>query len=208
MNDRFSRKISKGDFYTLFEQTTKEFNFIIGNDGTSVTIDKAGLTVKDGAIAIKNKNGDTVMWVDENGNLSVNTLVVFGDGGNTVNFKGKGGKSINFKSDDAKSLFINFLRGTDTNTRIGVYAQDALSDRSYQFFIEPGSTTQNDEPMVIIRGANSTSEKNEMSILQVHGDIQAIRDLIIGSSSTGNRINVREEIENLKARINILEGGA
>ena len=206
MNDRFSRKISKGDFYTLFEQTTKEFNFIIGNDGTSVAIDKDGLTVKDGAIAIKNKNGDTVMWVDENGNLSVNTLVVFGDGGNTVNFKGKGGKSINFKSDDAKSLFINFLRGTDTNTRIGVYAQDALSDRSYQFFIEPGSTTQDNEPMVIIRGANSTVTENEQCILQVHGDIEAIRGLYIGQGES--RLNVLDAIENLKARVSTLEGGA
>lgn len=203
-----SLKISEEDFNTLFEQTTKEFNFTIGdeNETTNVIINKEGLTVRNGAIAIKNKNGNTVMWVDENGNLSVNTLVVFGDGSNTINFKGKGRKSINFQSEDAKSLFINFLRGTDTNTRIGVYAQDALSDRSYQFFIEPGSTTKDNEPMVIIRGANSTSEENEMSILQVHGDIQAIRDLIIGTASSGNQINVREELNKIKAAIVALGG--
>lgn len=164
------------------------------------------LVLGNGKIIVNNQNGEKVMWVDENGHLSTDTLEVFGDGGNTVNFKGKGGKSVNFKSDDAKSLFINFLRGTDTNTRIGVYAQDALSDRSYQFFIEPGSTTQDNEPMVIIRGANSTLTENEQCILQVHGDIEAIRGLYIGQGES--RLNVLDAIENLKARVSTLEGGA
>lgn len=164
------------------------------------------LVLGKGKIIVNNQNDEKVMWVDENGHLATDTLEVFGDSSSTVSFHGKGAKAINFKSDDAKDLFINFWRGTDTKTRIGIYkAEEGGSDRSYQFFIEPGSTTKDNEPMVIIRGANSTSEKNEMSILQVQGDIQAIRDLIIGSSSAGNRINVREEIESLKVRLNNLE---
>lgn len=145
------------------------------------------------------------MWVDdETGLLSVNALKVFGEGGNTVNFEGKGDKAINFKSDDAKSLFMNFLRGSDTCTRIGVYAQDALSERSYQLFIEPGSNTSDNEPMVIIRGANSTVEANEQCILQVHGDVQAVRGLYVGSEE--NKVNIIEEINKLKAAIVALGG--
>ncbi|MDY4573533.1 MAG: phage tail protein [Intestinibacter sp.] len=184
LKDRVSRKISKGDFSTLFEQTTKEFNFVIGNNKTSVTIDKDGLTVRNGAIAIKNSKEETVMWVDSEGHLTTNALNVVGDGLNTINFKGNGTKAINFKSEDAKSLFLNFLRGTDTNSRIGVYAEDSLSERSYQLFIEPGSTTSDNMPMVIIRGANSTKEENEASELQVHGRIRAVGKLLIGYGST------------------------
>lgn len=165
------------------------------------------LVLGNGKIIVNNQSGEKVMWVDENGNLSVNTLKVFGNGSNTVNFSGAGSKAINFKSDDAKDLFINFWRGTDTNTRIGIYkAEEGGSDRSYQLFIEPGSTISDKEPMVIFRGANSTPEENEMCILEIYGDIVAIRDLYIGSNTS--KINVREEIESLKARITILEGGA
>lgn len=162
------------------------------------------LVLGNGQIIVNNQNDEKVMWVDENGHLATDTLEVFGDSSSTVSFHGKGAKAINFKSDDAKDLFINFWRGTDTKTRIGIYkAEEGESDRSYQLFIEPGSTISDKEPAVILRGANSTPEENEMCILETYGDVIAIRNLYIGSNTS--KINVREEIESLKARINILE---
>ena len=196
------------------ELSTKDLKpKIVTIESISKVIDNIDETIKDSTETtitdgLKNSEGEKVLWIDENGNLSVKTLRVYGNGNNTVNLEGLGAKAINLKSDDAKSLFINFLRGADTKSRIGVYAQDALSDRSYQIFIEPGSTTSENEPMVILRGANSTSKENEICILETHGDIVAIRNLYIGSNAAGNKINVREEIESLKARINALEGGA
>lgn len=207
VNDKLIRKISKDDVETIVTQSAESWKLSINGKlkGTNYNFDGEGMTVTNGDITVKNADDEMVMWVDdETGLLSVNSLKVFGEGNNTVNFEGKGGKSINFKSDDAKSLFMNFLRGSDTCTRIGVYAQDALSERSYQLFIEPGSNTSDNEPMVIVRGANSTEESNESAILQVHGDVEAIRGLYVGQGES--KMNVLEEINKLKAAIVALGG--
>ena len=207
VNDKLIRKISKDDVETIVTQSAESWKLSINGKlkGTNYNFDGEGMTVTNGDITVKNADDEMVMWVDnETGLLSVNSLKVFGEGNTTVNFEGKGGKSINFKSDDAKSLFMNFLRGSDTCTRIGVYAQDALSERSYQLFIEPGSNTSDNEPMVIVRGANSTEESNESAILQVHGDVEAIRGLYVGQGES--KMNVLEEINKLKAAIVALGG--
>ena len=207
MNKQIEMRVKEDDLETIVTQNAESWNLSINGKlkGTNYNFDGEGMTITNGDITVKNANDETVMWVDdETGLLSVNALKVFGEGGNTVNFEGKGGKAINFKSDDAKSLFLNFLRGSDTCTRIGVYAQDALSERSYQLFIEPGSNTSDNEPMVIIRGANSTVEANEQCILQVHGDVQAVRGLYVGSEE--NKVNIIEEINKLKAAIVALGG--
>lgn len=207
MNKQIEMRVKEDDLETIVTQNAESWNLSINGKlkGTNYNFDGEGMTITNGDITVKNANDETIMWVDdETGLLSVNALKVFGEGNNTVNFEGKGGKAINFKSDDAKSLFMNFLRGDDTCTRIGVYAQDALSERSYQLFIEPGSNTTDHEPMVIIRGANSTTEANEQSILQVHGDVQAVRGLYVGSGE--NKVNIIEEINKLKAAIVALGG--
>lgn len=207
LNKQIEMRVKEDDLETIVTQNAESWNLSINGKlkGTNYNFDGEGMTITNGDITVKNANDETVMWVDdETGLLSVNALKVFGEGGNTVNFEGKGGKAINFKSDDAKSLFMNFLRGSDTCTRIGVYAQDALSERSYQLFIEPGSNTSDNEPMVIIRGANSTSTENEQCILQVHGDVEAVRGLYVGSGE--NKVNIIEEINKLKAAIVALGG--
>ena len=163
-------KISEDDFNTLFKQTTKSFDFSIGNEEegtqTNVLIDKEGLTIKNGAIAIKNSKGEVVMWVDENGNLATTTLEVIGNGGNTVNFVGDGDKGINLVSDNGKSTFIYFKSGGGM-CRLGVYAGD---NRENQVFIEPGNTNGK-TPEVVIRGNGSTAEKNEPCDLFCTGSI-------------------------------------
>ena len=143
------------------------------------------------------------MWVDDDtGVLSANAINIFGDGGNTINFGGNGSKFINFKSEDGYNLFINFQRGTDTTTRIGIYGTGSGSARSDQLFIEPGSTIEEgSKPAVIMRGANSTAIANEMCQLEVHGDIYAIDKLFVGSGS--NQMNVREEINAIKLYLGI-----
>jgi len=200
-------KISEDDFYTLFNQTTKSFNFAIGNEEegteTNILIDKNGLTVKNGAMAIKNSKGETVMWVDENGHLTTDTLEVFGDSACGVNLHGKGAKYIHFKSDDNKSLFMDFYRGETGHSRMGIYAEDSLSERSYQFFIEPGSNVTDKMPMLIVRGINSTVEKNEEAELQVHGQIRAVGKLLIGFGSTER--DVGDILSDFAQRLQILE---
>lgn len=198
-------KISEDDFNTLFKQTTKSFNFSIGNEeeGTNVLIDKEGLTIKNGAIAIKNSKGEVVMWIDENGHLTTDTLEVFGNSACGVNLHGKGAKYVHFKSDDNKSLFMDFYRGETGHSRMGIYAEDSLSERSYQFFIEPGSNVTDKMPMVIVRGINSTAEANEEAELQVHGRIRAVGKLLIGYGSTER--DVGDILSDFAQRLQILE---
>ncbi|MBS6601186.1 MAG: phage tail protein [Clostridium sp.] len=198
-------KISEDDFNTLFKQTTKSFNFSIGNEeeGTNVLIDKEGLTIKNGAIAIKNSKGEVVMWIDENGHLTTDTLEVFGNSACGVNLHGKGAKYVHFKSDDNKSLFMDFYRGETGHSRMGIYAEDSLSERSYQFFIEPGSNVTDKMPMVIVRGINSTAEANEEAELQVHGRIRAVGKLLIGYGSTER--DVGDILSDFAKRLQILE---
>lgn len=131
-------------------------------------IDASGITVTNGGIVVKNKKEKDVMWVDSTGDLSTNKINVIGTGDNTVNFMGTGSKSINLRSDDRKSLFLNFQRGNDTRTRIGVYEEE---HRSGQLFIEPGSAIGK-TPMVIIRGANSTVTTNEKVEFEIHGKLR------------------------------------
>lgn len=165
-NDSIKQKLSQGQFNTLFEQTTKKFEFTIGDPqgDTNVIIDKTGLTVKNGAIAIKNSSNEVVMTVDKDGNLTTNRLMVVGDGSNTVEFTGKGSKFINLNSSDGGAVFVYFGTGNAVG-RVGTYpSRDEI-------FIETGTIGQTERGKVILRGINSTSENNEPCDLEVHGNI-------------------------------------
>lgn len=162
------RRLSKGQFNSYFEQTTKKFEFTIGDPAgnTNVIIDKTGLTVKNGAIAIKNSSGDTVMTVDKDGNLATNRLMVVGDGSNTVEFTGKGTKFINLNSSDGGAVFVYFKTGQAVG-RVGTYpGRDEI-------FIETGTIGVTERGKVILRGINSTIQENEPCDLEVHGNIYA-----------------------------------
>ena len=167
-NDSIKQKLSEGQFNTLFEQTTKKFEFTIGDPAgdTNVIMDKTGLTVKNGAIAIKNSNNEVVMTVDSNGNLTTNRLMVVGDGSNTVQFTGKGSKFINLKSNDGGAVFVYFGTGNAVG-RVGTYpGRDEI-------FIETGTIGVTERGKVILRGINSTIQENEPCDLEVHGNIYA-----------------------------------
>ena len=129
-------------------------------------MDKTGLTVKNGAIAIKNSSGDTVMTVDSDGNLTTNRLMVVGDGSNTVQFTGKGSKFINLKSNDGGAVFVYFGTGNAVG-RVGTYpGRDEI-------FLETGTIGQTERGKIILRGINSTQTENEPCDLEVHGNIYA-----------------------------------
>lgn len=160
------QRLAKGQFNSYFEQTAKAFNFTIGDDtGTcNVVINKEGLTVKNGAIAIKNSSGDMVMTVDSDGNLTTNRLMVVGEGQNTVNFTGKGSKFINLNSSDGGAVFVYFGTGNAVG-RVGTYpGRDEI-------FLETGTIGQTERGKIILRGINSTQTENEPCDLEVHGNI-------------------------------------
>ncbi|MDI9215940.1 phage tail spike protein [Clostridium tertium] len=70
IEEGLSSKVSKGkDFTTEFTQTSKEFNFAIGNDETDVNISKYGLRVKNGAIEIVDSNNEALLKGTSRGNL-------------------------------------------------------------------------------------------------------------------------------------------
>lgn len=162
------------------------------------------MTIYNGDIVVKNANEKTILWVDsETGKLSCDSLRVFGNNTN-VEFSGTGAKNIIFKSEDNKSLFLNFLRGDSGKARIGIYAEDSLSERSYQLFIEPGSNSVDNMPMLIVRGSNSTKEANEAAELQVHGQIRAVGKLLIGHESIER--DVGDILSDYEQRIKALEG--
>lgn len=165
-NDSIKQKLSEGQFNTLFEQTTKKFEFTIGDPAgdTNVIMDKTGLTVKNGAIAIKNSNNEVVMTVDSNGNLTTNRLMVVGDGSNTVQFTGKGNKFINLNSSDGGAVFVYFGTGNAVG-RVGTYPNRD------EIFLEAGTIGQTERGKIILRGINSTQTENEPCDLEVHGNI-------------------------------------
>ena len=197
--------ISDGKIKSIVTQNATSWGLSFNGyvKGTNYLLDGTGMTVTAGDITVKNAKDEVILWVDDNtGVLSANAINIFGDGGNTINFGGNGSKFINFKSEDGYNLFINFQRGTDTTTRIGIYGTGSGSARSDQLFIEPGSTIEEgSKPAVIMRGANSTAIANEMCQLEVHGDIYAIDKLFVGSGS--NQMNVREEINAIKLYLGI-----
>lgn len=177
---------------------------IKSKDGKSYfNLDSGELVLGRGRIIINNIDDKKVMWVDENGHLATDTLEVFGDSACGVNLHGKGAKFIHFKSDDNKSLFMDFYRGETGHSRMGIYAEDSLSERSYQFFIEPGSNVTDKMPMLIVRGINSTVEKNEEAEVQVHGQIRAVGKLLIGFGSTER--DVGDILSDFAQRLQILE---
>ena len=166
INEVLGSKMNTDRFGTMFNQTTEEFNFTIGseNGDTNVIMDKTGLTVKNGAIAIKNSNNEVVMTVDKDGNLTTNRLMVVGDGSNTVQFTGKGSKFINLKSNDGGAVFVYFGTGNAVG-RVGTYPNRD------EIFIETGTIGQTERGKIILRGINSTQTTNEPCDLEVHGNI-------------------------------------
>ena len=57
--------------------------------------------------------------------------------------------------------------------------------------------------MLIVRGINSTVEKNEEAELQVHGQIRAVGKLLIGFGSTER--DVGDILSDFARRLQILE---
>lgn len=67
-----SQKVSKGsEFSTEFSQNANGFDFKIGNNGTNIQMDRNGMVVRNGGIAIKNNSGKNVLEGDTDGNLKV-----------------------------------------------------------------------------------------------------------------------------------------
>ena len=62
LNDSINTKVSKGnDFKTEFNQTANGFDFVIGNDGTNIKMNKNGITIKDGGLKVTNRNGEVII---------------------------------------------------------------------------------------------------------------------------------------------------
>ena len=149
INEVLGNKMNTDKFGTMFNQTTEEFNFTIGseNGDTNVIMNKDGLTVKNGAIAIKNNAGKTVFWVNSNGYVSLDGVETIGDGD----------KFINFKSNDNNAVFV-YLQSGNNASRIGYYKDNP------NLFIESNGK-------IIMRGINSTPTENVNVNVEVHGNI-------------------------------------
>lgn len=62
LSDSINTKVSKGqDFQTEFNQTANGFDFVIGNDGTNIKMDKNGITIKDGGLKVTNQYGEVII---------------------------------------------------------------------------------------------------------------------------------------------------
>ena len=209
MNEQIDMRVKNDDIESIVTQNAESWNLSINGKlkGTNYNFDGEGFTVTNGDITVKNADDETVMWIDdETGRLATNSLEVFGDGAGTVNLHGNGTKHIDFRSDDNKGLFINFFRGQegseDANPRIGIYPQDALSDRAHQLWIEP-SSNKDSEPQVIVRGRNSTLEENENVQFNVFGENVTHGDLCVRHGET--KYNILDMITDLEARVKALE---
>lgn len=209
MNEEIDMRVKNDEVESIVTQNAESWNLSINGKlkGTNYNFDGEGFTVTNGDITVKNADDEVVMWVDdETGRLSCNNLNVFGNGGN-VRFGGTGGKSIDFISEDNKSLFLNFIRGDynnpDANPRIGVYAQDSLSDRSSTLWVEPSSQVSGDTPQVTFRGRNSTSTENEKCQVSIIGDLTAHGNVEVRHGDT--IYNLLDMITDLQARVKALE---
>ena len=70
-----SQKVSKGDdFATEFNQNAEGFNFNIGNSSMSVSINKDGINIKDGALQVISPNGTVII----DGSSNMHKIVVTG----------------------------------------------------------------------------------------------------------------------------------
>lgn len=76
--DEINLKVSKGkDFSSEMKQNVDAFQFLFEEaSGSKTEINRDGITVYQGGFKIKNKKGDTIMWVDSNGNLRSNFIGV------------------------------------------------------------------------------------------------------------------------------------
>lgn len=76
--EQISLKVSKGkDFSSEMKQNVDAFQFLFEEaSGSKTEINRDGITVYQGGFKIKNKKGDTIMWVDSNGNLRSNFIGV------------------------------------------------------------------------------------------------------------------------------------
>ncbi|SCJ99157.1 Phage-related protein [uncultured Clostridium sp.] len=73
VDNKLTFKVSKGEeFSTELRQNANEFDFVIGNDGTGVKIDKNGARIKNGGLAIANNKGQDVFAADPFGNMNMN----------------------------------------------------------------------------------------------------------------------------------------
>ena len=61
LSNSISSKVSTSNYSTLFNQNAESFSYTIGSDSTDVKINKSGVTIKNGALTVKNSNGATTI---------------------------------------------------------------------------------------------------------------------------------------------------
>ena len=61
LSNSISSKVSTSNYSTLFNQNAESFSYTIGSNSTDVKINKSGVTIKNGALTVKNSNGATTI---------------------------------------------------------------------------------------------------------------------------------------------------
>lgn len=117
-----SSKVSNNNFSTLFNQNANGFNFNIGSSSMDIFINKNGITVKNGALTIKNNAGTNVFSSDSNGDITFNGYLIGKDQqvkliGDTMKIDGRGG-ALRFQFDADNYLLVqeNHFKFYSTNS--------------------------------------------------------------------------------------------
>lgn len=139
LDDGINTKVSRGtEFQTEFKQTSEDFNFNIGNDGTGVKINKDGLRIKNGAMELQDSAGNTVLKGTTSGDLLLrgnsikikDDLVTSAGEGMTLTRRGLNFTNINggsvsfFMFDDEECLYIS---NSDVQNKRALY----ISGKAY-----------------------------------------------------------------------------
>lgn len=107
----------------------------------STTLDRNGLTVKNGAITIKNQRNRNVFWVDTTGQLCTDNIFIFGgEREANLDIRGTGNKGIGIRSEDGGDRYVDFstlAQGVsfDTNARSGKFTRCVA--KGGDFYIMP-----------------------------------------------------------------------
>ena len=134
LSDRIISKVSNEEFSSVIEQTNKDWTatFKDGYNEGSTTINRHGVTVRNGALRVKNNSGTTVLEGDSDGNLILNGKVINGYNGLSTSID-RGG--VNFESTGEK---VGYMRSASFNSNrtvngvvIGNYTNGEFVDLGY-----------------------------------------------------------------------------
>ena len=105
LSDRIISKVSNEELSSVIEQTNKDWTAIFkdGYNEGSTTINRHGVTVRNGALRVKNNSGTTVLEGDSDGNLTLKGKVINGYNGLSTSID-RGG--VNFESTGEKVGYI------------------------------------------------------------------------------------------------------